>query len=59
VGDQQATQLEATLDVARERLKDMERKRDELTAAVDDLREQMKMVEDMLSTVGTVKDAAE
>jgi DNA-binding transcriptional MerR regulator len=59
VGDQQATQLEATLDVARERLKDMERKRDELTAAVDDLREQMKMVEDMLSAAGTVKDAAE
>jgi DNA-binding transcriptional MerR regulator len=40
VGDQQATQLEATLDVARQRLTDMERKRDELTAAVDDLREQ-------------------
>jgi DNA-binding transcriptional MerR regulator len=59
VGDQQATQLGATLDVARERLKDMERKRDELTAAVDDLREQMKMVEDMLSSKGTVKDAAE
>jgi DNA-binding transcriptional MerR regulator len=59
VGDQQATQLEATLDVARERLKDMERKRDELTAAVDDLREQMKMVEDMLSAAATVKDAAE
>jgi DNA-binding transcriptional MerR regulator len=59
VGDQQATQLEATLDVARQRLTDMERKRDELTAAVDDLREQMKMVEDMLSSVGTVKDAAE
>jgi hypothetical protein len=37
----------------------MERKRDELTAAVDDLREQMKMVEDMLSAAGTVKDAAE
>jgi DNA-binding transcriptional MerR regulator len=59
VGDQQATQLEATLDVARQRLTDMERKRDELTAAVDDLREQMKMVEDMLSSAGTVKDAAE
>ena len=37
----------------------MERKRDELTAAVDDLRHQMKMVEDMLSSVDTVKDAAE
>jgi hypothetical protein len=55
VGDQQATQLEATLDVARARLSDMERKRDELTAAVDDLREQMKMVEEMLFSVDTVK----
>jgi len=59
VGDQQATQLEATLDIARDRLREMERKRDELTAAVDDLRHQMKMVEDMLSSVDTVKDAAE
>jgi DNA-binding transcriptional MerR regulator len=59
VGDQQATQLEATLDVARDGSSEMERKRDELTAAVDDLRQQMKMVEDMLSTTGTVKDAAE
>jgi len=59
VGDQQATQLEATLDVARDRLREMERKRDELTAAVDDLRRQMKMVEDMLTSVDTVKDAAE
>ena len=52
-------QLEATLDIARDRLREMERKRDELTAAVDDLRHQMKMVEDMLSSVDTVKDAAE
>ena len=59
MGDQQATQLEATLDIARDRLREMERKRDELTAAVDDLRHQMKMVEDMLSSVDTVKDAAE
>jgi DNA-binding transcriptional MerR regulator len=59
VGDKQATQLEATLDVARARLSDMECKRDELTAAVDDLREQMKMVEEMLFSVDTVKNAAE
>jgi len=59
VGDQQATQLEATLGVARDRLKEMELKRDELTTAIDDLHSQMKMVEDMLSSVDTVKDAAE
>ena len=59
VGDQQATQLGATLDVARQRLADMDRRRDELTAAIEDLRSQMKMVEEMLSSVDTVKDAAE
>jgi DNA-binding transcriptional MerR regulator len=59
VGDQQATQLAATLEIARGRLADMERQRDELTAAIDDMKSQMKMVEDMLSSVGRVRDAAE
>jgi DNA-binding transcriptional MerR regulator len=59
VGDQQATQLSATLDVARDRLADMEQKRAELDAAIGDLRNQMAMVEDMLATLGRVHDAAE
>ena len=59
MGDAQATQLSRTLDVARSRLNDMEERRAELTAAIDDLRSQMKMVNDMLTSVGTVRDAAE
>jgi DNA-binding transcriptional MerR regulator len=59
VGDQQATQLSATLDVARDRLADLEQRRAELDAALDDLRNQMRMVEDMLTSVGRVTDAAE
>jgi len=59
VGDQQATQLTRTLDVAKERLDDMERQRAELDVPIDDLKSQMKLVEDMLSSVGTTRDAAE
>ena len=59
VGDQQATQLARTLDVARERLTDMEAQRAALDAAIDDLRNQMAMVGDMLTSVGTPRDAAE
>ena len=59
VGDAQATPLSRTLDVARSRLNDMEERRAELTAAIDDLRSQMKMVNDMLTSVGTIRDAAE
>ncbi len=59
VGDQQATQLSATLGLARDRLVDMERRRADLDAAIGDLRNQMRMVEDMLATVGRVADAAE
>jgi DNA-binding transcriptional MerR regulator len=58
-GDQQATQLAATLEIARNRLADMERQRDELNAAIGDMKSQMKMVEDMLSSVSRVNDAAE
>jgi DNA-binding transcriptional MerR regulator len=59
VGDQQATQLTRTLDVARDRLNDMERQRAELDDAIDELKSQMTLVEDMLSSVGTLRDAAE
>lgn len=49
LGDQQATQLSRTLDVAGERLSDMERQRSELDIAIEELRAQMGMVEDMLT----------
>ena len=59
VGDQQATQLVRTLDIARDRLGDMQRQRDELDHAIDDLKSQMTLVEDMLATRGSARDAAE
>ncbi|NKX44585.1 MerR family transcriptional regulator [Roseicyclus persicicus] len=59
VGDQQATQLSRTLAIAGDRLADMERQRAELDVAISDLRAQMGLVEEMLATVGTARDAAE
>jgi DNA-binding transcriptional MerR regulator len=59
VGDQQATQLRRTLDIARDRLTDMERQRSELDVAINDLQSQMSLVEDMLDTLGSARDAAE
>jgi DNA-binding transcriptional MerR regulator len=56
VGDQQATQLSRTLDIAGERLGDMERQRAELDIAIDDLRSQMNLVKDMLSSVANPLD---
>lgn len=59
VGDQQATQLRRTLDVARERLQDMERQRAELDLAIEDLKQQMASGEEMLVAACTPRDAAE
>ena len=58
-GDQQATQLSRTLDVAGDRLADMERQRAELDLAIDDLKSQIGLVQDMLTNVTTTKEAAE
>jgi DNA-binding transcriptional MerR regulator len=59
VGDQQATQLRRTLDIAQDRLTDMQRQRAELDIAIHDLQSQMGLVEDMLATLGSPRDAAE
>ncbi|MEL6463849.1 MAG: MerR family DNA-binding transcriptional regulator [Pseudomonadota bacterium] len=59
MGDQQQTQLSRTYDIARERLADMERQRDELTEAIDDLKDQLKWGEKMLASMNTTKKAAE
>ncbi|MFW5655085.1 MAG: MerR family transcriptional regulator [Roseicyclus sp.] len=63
VGDGQAAQLAATLDVARTRLADLEDRRAQIGAAIQDLKSQMKMVEDMLASAGSARrpmtDAAE
>ena len=59
MGDQQQTQLARTYEIARDRLADMESQRDELTDAIDDLRNQLKWGEKMLASMNTTKDAAE
>ncbi|MCP4825170.1 MAG: MerR family DNA-binding transcriptional regulator [Shimia sp.] len=59
MGDQQATQLQRTYEVAKHRLKDMEEQRDELNEAIDDLREQLKWGEQFLTDLTNQKDAAQ
>ena len=51
VGDQQETQLTRTLEVAQMRLEDLEQRREELDAAIADMRAQMGLVREMLSDV--------
>ncbi|MDA3858475.1 MAG: MerR family DNA-binding transcriptional regulator [Roseovarius sp.] len=58
-GDQQFTQISRAIDVASERLVDMEKQREELDAAIDDLREQMTWGTRMIASLRTTKDAAE
>lgn len=50
VGDSQETQLSRTLSIAQDRLTDMERQRSELDEAIDELRNQMQLVGDMLAS---------
>jgi len=59
MGDQQLTQLSRTYDVARARLADMESQRDELNEAIDDLKEQLKWGEKMITSLSQPKKAAE
>lgn len=59
VGDQQHTQLSRTYDIARERLADLERQREELDDAISDLKEQLKWGEQMLASAASSKKAAE
>ena len=58
-GDQQLTQLTRTHEIACERLADMESRRDELTEAIEDLREQLKWGEQMIASMKEKKKAAE
>ncbi|MCE8508521.1 MerR family DNA-binding transcriptional regulator [Ruegeria pomeroyi] len=59
VGDQQHMQLNRTYEIAHERLADMEAQRDELTQAIDDLREQLRWGEKVLASMKDTKKAAE
>lgn len=58
-GDQQFTQLSRANEIAKERLADMERQRDELEVAIADLRDQMKWGDQMLASLRHSKKAAE
>ncbi|MEX0319386.1 MULTISPECIES: MerR family DNA-binding transcriptional regulator [unclassified Ruegeria] len=58
-GDQQLTQLTRTYEIACERLADMESRRDELTQAIEDLREQLRWGERVIDSMKEDKKAAE
>jgi len=59
MGDQQYTQIAAASDVARARLADMERQRDELIEAIADLKEQIKWGEKVVATASAPQEAAQ
>ncbi|WP_037310401.1 MerR family transcriptional regulator [Ruegeria halocynthiae] len=59
VGDQQMTQMTRTFEIARERLADMESRREELTQAIDDLKEQLRWGEKVIASMNHEKKAAE
>ena len=59
MGDQQLTQLSRTYEIAQDRLADMERQRDELTEAIDDLKDQLKWGEKMIASMRNSNRAAE
>ncbi len=58
-GDQQQTQITRAYDIARERLADLESQRQEMDAAIDDLKEQLKWGEKMISSMKQTRTAAE
>jgi len=57
LGDQQATQLSATYEIAKSHLEGMEQQRAELDEAITDLREQLTWVERMLASLDQNKAA--
>ena len=59
IGDQQHTQLTRTYGIAKERLADMERRREELDEAISDLKEQLKWGEKMITSSSADLEAAE
>ncbi|OIQ26894.1 MerR family DNA-binding transcriptional regulator [Phaeobacter sp. B1627] len=59
MGDQQLTQLSRTYEIAQDRLADMERQRDELNEAIDDLKDQLKWGEKVIASMRNGAKAAE
>ncbi|MXU65388.1 MerR family transcriptional regulator [Oceanomicrobium pacificus] len=58
IGDQQVTQMARTYELGCDRLRAMEEQREELTTAIEDLKEQLRWGEEFLASKG-VKRAAE
>ena len=58
-GDRQLTQLTRTYEMAQQRLDDLVRQRDELDAAITDLRDQMTWGEKMIDQLRQTPNAAE
>lgn len=58
MGDQQRTQMVKTMEIARQRLDDMIRQRDELNVAIAELKEQMTWGEKMIASMNQQKRAA-
>lgn len=58
MGDQQQTQLTRTLEIARDRLETMEAQRAELDVAIEELKEQMEWVANVIASM-RARDAAE
>ncbi|MCX7558919.1 MerR family DNA-binding transcriptional regulator [Sulfitobacter sp. F26204] len=58
-GDQQKTQITRAYGIARDRLTDMLAQREELDAAIDDLKEQLKWGEKIMSSLNQTPSMAE
>lgn len=59
LGDQQHTQLTETYSIAKDRLMELERQRDELDEAIGDLKQQLKWGDKMIASLKQTKKAAE
>lgn len=59
VNDQQQTQMNRTLEIAHDRLSDLQAQRDEMDSAINDLREQIKWGEKVAASVNQTRKAAE
>ncbi|MGD9864163.1 MAG: MerR family DNA-binding transcriptional regulator [Pseudodonghicola sp.] len=57
IGDQQHTQLSRTYDIARARLADMERQRDELDHAITELKDQLRWGERVIASMNDAEAA--
>ena len=56
--DQQKEQISRAYEIGEKRLKEMEAQRDELSQAIDDLREQMKWGEELIASIDNTRSAA-